>query len=297
MGGKAQGAVAAQRHHCVDAERFQHLQHVAGAVALRHRARIAARGMEHGAAGPVDAAHALAGQLQAVRGDAGRIGGVDAHHPFPAAPEAGHLPAERVGREHDRADAGVEPGHIAAAGEDSDAHDDCLSAAAMEDNLSGRAGRPAAGGRAHLAAGLADHADQPQLDIDAPDRRRRGRPLRHGGAGRARGEPDGDLHRLVFGFAGLTGILVFASRADGGGGLPRRRHLPLGPDARAARRGRPAPSCSACSPIDLLGLFGVAPACSARAPMSCRPWRSAFRRSCCSAPRPISSKGSAGRAG
>ena len=84
MGGEAQGAVAAQRDHRVDAERVEHLQHVAGPVAFLLGPRVAARGVEDGAAGPVDAAHALAGERQAVRGDAGRIGGVDRPSPPPS---------------------------------------------------------------------------------------------------------------------------------------------------------------------------------------------------------------------
>ena len=63
MGREAQGAVAAEGDHRVDAERFEHLQHVAGAVAVRPSVRgIGARGVEDGAAGPVDPAHRLAVQ-------------------------------------------------------------------------------------------------------------------------------------------------------------------------------------------------------------------------------------------
>ena len=43
---------------------------------------------------------------------------------------------------------------------------------------------------------------------------------------------------IVMGFPRLSGVLVYASRADGGGRLGRdRRHLPLGPRARARRSG------------------------------------------------------------
>jgi hypothetical protein len=36
--------------------------------------------------------------------------------------KAGHLPAERVGRQCDRTDAGIEARHVAAAGQEADAH-------------------------------------------------------------------------------------------------------------------------------------------------------------------------------
>ena len=62
MGGEAQGAVAAQGDHGADAERVENGQYMAGAVAFLLGPRVAARGMEDGAAGPVDAAHALAGE-------------------------------------------------------------------------------------------------------------------------------------------------------------------------------------------------------------------------------------------
>ena len=119
---EAQGAVAAQGDHGVDAELLEDVEHPLGLVALRQRARIGARGVEDGAAHPVDPANAFAGQRQAVGGDAGRIGRVDRQHPLPAAAEAGHLPAEIVGGQGDRADAGVEPRHVAAAGQEADAH-------------------------------------------------------------------------------------------------------------------------------------------------------------------------------
>ena len=122
MGGEAQGAVAAQRHHRIDAQSLEDVEDVTGLVAVRVAARIEARGVEDGAAGAVDPAHALAGDLQAVRGDAGGIGGIDRHHAFPAAAEADHLPAEIVGGERHRADAGIEPRHVAASGQDADAH-------------------------------------------------------------------------------------------------------------------------------------------------------------------------------
>ena len=51
-----------------------------------------------------------------------RIVGIDFEHALPATLEADHLPAVVVGVERDRTNAGVEPGHIAAAGQNSDLH-------------------------------------------------------------------------------------------------------------------------------------------------------------------------------
>jgi hypothetical protein len=78
--------------------------------------------VEDGAAHPVDPAHAVPRQRAAVGRDGSGIVRVDLEHALPAAPEADHLPAQIVGGQGDRTDAGIEPGHIAAAGQNSDLH-------------------------------------------------------------------------------------------------------------------------------------------------------------------------------
>ena len=302
MGGEAQRAVAAQRDHRVDAER---VEHVAARAPVRSPsvvgARIAARGVEDGAAGPVDAAHALAGQRQAVRGDARRIGGVDPHHPFPAAPEAGHLPAEIVGRQHDRADAGVEPGHVAAAGEYSDPHGDRLSAAPAMDATTGqRAVDMAAGRRRGASCALAWPIMLTSLNwtlmhiIDVAV-------VGHYGTDELAALAASrtlTFIAIVMGFSGLSGVLVFASRADGGGRLAEtgdifRSGLVLGLAIGMALRS----SCCALGLRAARAWSASSPACSGPARRWSRRWRSPSRPSSCSPPPPISSKGSAGRAG
>jgi hypothetical protein len=122
VGGKAKRAVAAERHHRVDAEPVERREDAGSLVPGLQRPRVGAGGVEHRAAHPVEAAHALARQRQAVGGDGRRVVWIDGEHALPAAAEPGHLPTEIVGGKGDRPDAGVEAGHVAAAGEDADPH-------------------------------------------------------------------------------------------------------------------------------------------------------------------------------
>src|SRR5688572_27531467 len=143
-------------------------------------------------------------------GDARRVAGRDRHHPFPAAPETGHLPAKRIGREHDRSDAGVESWHVAAAGEYSYAHAQRLSAQAMDDNVtySPRPDWRAEAGPIMLTSlnwtlmHLIDVAVVGHYGTEE---------LAALGASRIL-----TFIVLVFGFAGLSGVLVFTAQADGG---------------------------------------------------------------------------------
>jgi hypothetical protein len=122
MGGEAKRPVPAERHHRVDPQALQSIDHPPGLVFLPGGSGIGARGVEDGPAHPVDPAHAFASERQAVLGDARGVGRIDRHHPFPAAAEAGRAPAERGGGQGDRADAGVEARNVAAAGQQADAH-------------------------------------------------------------------------------------------------------------------------------------------------------------------------------
>src|SRR3546814_437749 len=88
------------------------MKDVRRAVAPDDGARIDTRGMEDGAAHPVDAAHAFTRERHGIGVDRRGVGGIDGEYPLPAASEAQHLPAEIVGVEGDRADAGVEPWHV-----------------------------------------------------------------------------------------------------------------------------------------------------------------------------------------
>src|SRR3546814_20945526 len=85
------------------------MKDVRRAVAPDDGTRIDTRGMEDGAAHPVDAAHAFTRERHGIGVDRRGVGGIDGEYPLPAASEAQHLPAEIVGVAGDRADAGVEP--------------------------------------------------------------------------------------------------------------------------------------------------------------------------------------------
>jgi hypothetical protein len=122
MGGEAQGAVAAERDHRVDAEPLQHFEHVTRRVGAAGGARVGAGGVKDGPAHAVQPANPLAAELQRVGVNCGVIPRVDREHAFPAAAEADHLPVQIVGGEGDGADAGVEARHVAAAGEDTYPH-------------------------------------------------------------------------------------------------------------------------------------------------------------------------------
>jgi hypothetical protein len=121
--GDLERAVAADRDDRVDAERARVGHQLVGAVdvdvaavGLAHRVveRAAAVGRaEDGAAQVGDAAHRLGGERDdLVLAEEARVAALDAEH----------VPAARVGGEDGGADDGVQPGGVAAAGGESDAH-------------------------------------------------------------------------------------------------------------------------------------------------------------------------------
>ena len=119
---KAQRPVTAKRDHRIDAQPVEHPKDLAGLVAVLLRARIRAGGMQDGPTHPIDAAHPVPGQRPAVGGDRRGIVRIDLKEALPAAAETNHVPAEIVGGQGDRTDAGIEAGHIAAAGQNPDLH-------------------------------------------------------------------------------------------------------------------------------------------------------------------------------
>ena len=136
--GVRQGVVAADGDQPVQAEPLDHGQAVAGEVerplglelALpgqepghvggRDLGRVGPAGVQEGPAGAVDGAHLALGQrLHAVV--LGLVGvQVVVEQPGPAAPQPHHLVAAVGGGVHQRLDAGVEPGNVAATGEHAD---------------------------------------------------------------------------------------------------------------------------------------------------------------------------------
>src|SRR3546814_8615056 len=94
------------------------MEDMVGPVPVLRGPGIGARRVENRAPHPVDAAHGLPVQSARVVGNALDIVRIDAEKSLPAPPEAGHFPAQIQRGKGDGADAGVEAGHIAAAGQD-----------------------------------------------------------------------------------------------------------------------------------------------------------------------------------
>ena len=80
-----------------------------------HLERIRAGTVQPGAARAVDGACVLAVQRENVAADAGGIVEIDVRETFPAAPDAGDLPADLGAAVHHRLDYGIQTGDIAAA--------------------------------------------------------------------------------------------------------------------------------------------------------------------------------------
>ncbi len=139
--GEGQGAVAADRHQCVEFEMLDHVEDMAGAIdrvvtqrggiaafqELRqfggaHRGRVGARRMQHGAAGPVDGAHGLRRQRPQPTRGALRIAGIEVEQTGPARADSEHRPTAAMGGPGHRLDTGVQAGDVAAAGQYADLH-------------------------------------------------------------------------------------------------------------------------------------------------------------------------------
>ena len=177
-----------------------------------------------------------------------------------------------------------------------------LSAGAMRDNRAEtgalRDDRAATAAEASAScAWLADHAHQPQLDADAPDRRGRRRPVRHRRAGRARRQPHPHLHQHRHGLFRPVG----RARLCGAGRRRRpaerdRRHLPLRPRGGGdPGRGHRRPAARLAEPLlRLVGVAGdlLAPGAAVVEAMALA-FPAQFVLAACS----ISSRGSAGRGG
>jgi len=88
----------------------------------RHARRIGSRGMQDGPPGAVDTANVFRGQCRSNACRPGQILRIGIDQTGPAAPKSGYTPSPRMRFVDNGLDGGIQSGHIAPAGQDSQMH-------------------------------------------------------------------------------------------------------------------------------------------------------------------------------